>query len=143
MFPFDPRQVYPLDLIVIDPSDKPQLKTEEVPVQRIDNLDGTVSDTIDSRDYSHIFAFRPGGNTTNITTNISVESLPFNAETLTWTFSKRLTSSVLLRDASSVTGTIADGPVTTQIEYIVPFHPEQIRLTDEHLRCLTDYNFVY
>lgn len=143
MFPFDPRQIYPLDFIVIEPFDQPQIKCEDVPVQRIDNLDGTVSDTIDSRDYSHIFHFKPDGATTSVTTNVATETLAFNAQTLTWTFSKRLDSTVLLRDASLVTGAIADGPVTTQIEYIVPFHPEQIRLLPEHLKCLTEHNFVY
>lgn len=137
MFPFDPRIVLPIDIVIVDRFDQPRLAQELVPVSRVDNtgVDGNVIDTITTREHSHIFAFRPDS-IVSFTEDIQQETLPFNTSTLDWTYSKRLVGSSITRDGQTVDGTIATGTTDTHIEYIRPFHPSQITIQPDHLDML-------
>lgn len=134
MFPFDPRIRLPIDIVIVDRFDQPRLVKEKVPVTRVDNtgVDGTVIDTITTREHSHLFNFRTG----TFTEDLQPEVFNFNESTLDWTYSKRLVGSSLTRDANTVDGAIIDGSVDTTIEYIKPFHPSQITIKSEHLEML-------
>ena len=127
-FPFDIRlnEWYPRTTIEF--LYKPLLTSTQVPVDRTVNID-TVSDVIIDEVYSNIFCF-PKETFNSFTQTITTETLNFNAETLTWNFSKRLDNSTLVRNLSEVDGDLVTGTTTTTITYLKPLHPKQVIFID-------------
>lgn len=106
----------------------PRRTSKVVEVERT-VIGNTVSDLITDVSSSNLFCF-PEDTYISFTQNVTQESLEFNDETRTWTFSKALVSSTLVRDNSTVDGGVLNGTVQTTIEYIEPLHPEQITFYD-------------
>lgn len=142
IYPFDYRFQYPIDRVILEPFDQPRLTKLITDVSRIDNLDGTVTDTLVGRNLSHVFSFREGY-LNSLTETIVTIPYPYNEQTLEWDFNKSLSGTNITRDANQVTGAITDGTVSTEIEYIVPLHPCQIRLIPDHLDLLTERSEPY
>jgi hypothetical protein len=91
----------------------------------------TVEDLITDINGSNVFCF-PEDSYISFSENVIQENLEFNNETKTWTFSKALLSSKLVRDSSKVDGALINGIVQTTIEYIEPLHPEQLIFIDHN-----------
>ena len=92
-------------------------------------IGNTVSDLITDVNLTKLFCF-PEDSFISFTQSIITEDLQFNSETRSWTFSKSLTGSTLVRDSSQVDGALVDGLTQTTIEYIEPLHPEQVTFYD-------------
>lgn len=140
-YPFDPHlNSWYYKTGSIDSIHKPRITQKNILVNRIfDNT--TVSDTITTTEDSDIFCF-PLHDVISFKDNIIQEVIPFNEQTQTWTFSKTLSSSTIVRDVNKADGDAVTGSVETTIRYIKPFHSNQI-ICDEIQHVLTDANYFY
>jgi len=140
-YPFDPRlNSWYHRTVFIEPIHEPRIVQKTITVNR-QNLTTEYRDTITTADDSDIFCFIPD-DVISFTDNVVQETLPFNAETETWTFSKTLSSSTIVRDVNKADGDAVTGPVETTIRYIRPFHSNQI-ICDEIQHVLADANYFY
>lgn len=99
-------------------------------------IDDTVSDLITDVNGISLFCF-PYDSHISFRESVVKEDLNFNNETRSWTFSKALVGSTLVRDSSTVDGGVLNGIVQTTIEYIEPLHPHQLSFVD-HDEILND-----
>ena len=131
-YPFDINNYYPQDLIYLLPFNKPRLITEQVRVNRLNNADGTITDTIQDRNYSHIFSFEDDYYTDYLE-DISTISYPFNKQTSKWNWDKQLNGSSITRLSTDVNGNPATGETETSIRYIKPLTVSEIRILPDYL----------
>lgn len=140
-YPFDTRLNHWYHRTVfIEPIHEPLLVDKTITVNRIAQSNQVI-DTIITAEDTDIFCFAPN-DIISFTDNVIQETLPFNEQTQTWTFSKTLSSSTIVRDVNKVNGDIITGQVETTIRYIRPLHSSQI-VCNEREDILTDANYFY
>lgn len=140
-YPFDPRLNHWYHRTVfIEPIHEPRLVQKTITVNR-QAQPTQVIDTINTADDVDIFCFAPD-DIISFTDNVIQETLPFNEQTQTWTFSKTLSSSTIVRDVNKAMGDLVTGPVETTIRYLEPLHSSQI-VCNETEHILTDANYFY
>jgi len=123
-YPFDIRlnEWYPR--VAVEFLNEPRRTSLVAEVERTVIAD-TVSDLITDVTLSKLFCF-PINSFTSFNQTIITEALEFNDETRSWTFSRALTGSTLVRNSTEVDGGVLNGTVQTTIEYIEPLHPSQV-----------------
>jgi hypothetical protein len=119
---------------------RPTLVSSKVNVLRTVNGDN-VEDLITDVNGIYMFAVVDSG-LVSYSDTVVREQFLFNDETLTWNFSDSLVSSLLVRKSSMVDGSLANGNTVTTINYIKPFHPNQLLFKDSE-ELLTDTSSYY
>lgn len=140
-YPFDARlNSWYHKTLFTEPFHQPRLTQRSISVNRTVNTTNVI-DIITTSNDSDIFCFIPD-DILSFSDTVSQEVIPFNSQTSSWTFSKILTSSSIVRSLNTAGGSLINGSINIDIRYINPFHSSQI-ICEENQYLLTNDNYHY